>query len=118
MRVADICPTCATFINASCIIYGGEQYLSNILTEPLQPLDEILENINNAFETPVNNTVPTAVPQYLGQLYYNPTTSNLYIGLSNSIPNWGFLGTVITTTTTTSSTSTSSSSTTTSTTTL
>lgn len=113
MRVADICPTCATFINASCIIYGGEQYLSNILVEPLESLDEILEDINNAFPASVSSGAPTAIPQYVGQLYYDSTNSVLYVGLSNTIPNWGNLGSVITTTTTTSTSSSTTTTTTT-----
>jgi hypothetical protein len=110
MRVAEICPTCATYINASCIVYDGS-YLPNTDVSPMDTLDEILEKIDNSFELTDGVGIPTSVPAYVGQLYL-ATNGNLYIGLSDSIPNWGFIGTIITTTTTTSS-STSSTTTTT-----
>ena len=111
MRVAEICDTCATYINAVCIIYNGD-YLSNIDVSPLDSLDMILEDINDAFQAPVGSGAPTTIPDFVGQLHYDFTNSVLYIGLSNTLPNWGNLGSVVTTTTTTS-TSTSSTTTTT-----
>ena len=116
MRVADICDTCATYINAACIIYNGD-YLSNINVSPLDSLDMALENINESFQSPVGSGIPTDIPDFVGQLYYDSSNSVLYVGLSNTLPNWGNLGAVVTTTTTSSTTSTSTSSTTTTTTT-
>lgn len=48
MRTAAICPTCATFINALCIIYNGE-YLEALDIEPLDDLETILIKINTAW---------------------------------------------------------------------
>lgn len=45
MRTAAICPTCATYINAACIIYNGPNLL-NINTLTLDNLEDILGNIN------------------------------------------------------------------------
>lgn len=45
MRTAAICPTCATYINALCIIYDGPNLL-NINTLTLDNLEDILGNIN------------------------------------------------------------------------
>ena len=45
MRTAAICPTCATYENALCILYNGE-YLSTIDVAPLDSLEIALENIN------------------------------------------------------------------------
>lgn len=45
MRTAAICPTCATYINAVCIIYDGPNLL-NIDTLTLDNLEDILGNIN------------------------------------------------------------------------
>jgi hypothetical protein len=47
MRIATICPTCATFINSVCVIYDGE-YLANIDVAPGDTLDEILAKINGS----------------------------------------------------------------------
>lgn len=112
MRVAEICDTCATYINAACIIYNGD-FLSSIGGDPLDSLDIILGKINDAFPAIQQSGLPgSLIPAFEGQLYINSANQNLYIGLSDSIPNWGFLGTISTTTTTTS-TSTSSTTTTT-----
>ena len=59
MRTAAICPTCATYENAKCIIYNGP-YLSNIKVDPLEDLESILAKINTNLiprtgtSTPVN----------------------------------------------------------------
>lgn len=47
MRTAAICPTCATYENAVCIIYNGE-FLSNIGVSPLDSLQSALESIDGA----------------------------------------------------------------------
>jgi len=58
MRVAEICPDCATYINAACIIYNGE-YLSNIDVSPLDSLDDILVKINDALGALTTTTTTT-----------------------------------------------------------
>jgi len=50
MRTADICPTCATYINALCVIYNGV-YLSTIDVEPLDSLEVALGKINTFLGT-------------------------------------------------------------------
>ena len=102
MRVAEICPVCATYINAACIIYNGE-YLSNIDVSPLESLDEILGSINDTFAAIVEPGVPTDVPDFIGQFYVDETSLNLYIALSDTLPNWGLIGPIVTTSTTTTS---------------
>lgn len=47
MRTAAICPTCATYENALCVLYNGE-YLSNIDVEPLDSVQTALEKIDLA----------------------------------------------------------------------
>ena len=59
MRVAEICPECATYINAACIIYNGE-YLSNIDVSPLDSLDDILVKINDALGNLTTSTTTTS----------------------------------------------------------
>lgn len=49
MRTAAICPTCATYENALCILYNGE-YLSAIDVAPLDSLEVALENINTTID--------------------------------------------------------------------
>lgn len=77
MRTAAICPTCATFTNALCVIYDGE-YLENIDVSPMDNLEDIIVNINNNL-VPVHAAgAPTTSAVYIGQLYVNDTNSDLY----------------------------------------
>lgn len=48
MRTAEICPTCATYTNALCVLYDGPTVLTNINVDPLDSLDAALVNINTA----------------------------------------------------------------------
>lgn len=106
MRVASICDTCATIINASCIIYNGN-YLSVIDTSPLDSLDMILSNINDAYESQSGDGAPTTqIPLYIGQYYIDTTNDEVWIGLSTSGINWGLFGSYTTTTTTSTTTTT------------
>jgi hypothetical protein len=41
MRTAAICPTCATYTNAVCVLYDGP-YLSNLDIAPLTDLEEVI----------------------------------------------------------------------------
>lgn len=100
MRIAEFCPNCATYIDATCIIYNGD-YLSSIDVSPLTSLDEILEDINNTFNALSGSGSPTTIPAFLGQLYINTAVDQLWIGLGTSSINWGLLGSISTTTTTT-----------------
>ena len=77
MRTAAICPTCATYENALCIIYNGP-YLANIQANPLEDLPTILGKINTNLVPLSGTTAPSTSATYKGQLYLNTTTSMLY----------------------------------------
>ena len=77
MRTAAICPTCATYENALCIIYNGP-YLNNIDVNPLEDLPTILAKINNNLVPKTGTTAPSISATYLGQTYLNTTTKLLY----------------------------------------
>ena len=77
MRTAAICPTCATYENAKCIIYNGP-YLSNIQANPLEDLPTILAKINNNLVPIFGTTAPSTSATYLGQTYLNTAKSMLY----------------------------------------
>jgi hypothetical protein len=81
MRTAAICPTCATYENALCIIYNGP-YLSNINVNPLEDLPTILGKINTNLVPLSGTTAPTIPARYLGQTYLNTTTKLLYFAKS------------------------------------
>jgi hypothetical protein len=77
MRTAAICPTCATYENALCIIYNGP-YLNNIDVNPLEDLPTILAKINTNLVPKTGTTAPSTSATYLGQTYLNTTTKLLY----------------------------------------
>jgi hypothetical protein len=81
MRTAAICPTCATYENAKCIIYNGP-FLSNIQVNPLEDLPTILGKINNNLVPKTGTTAPSTSATYRGQLYLNTTNSILYFAKS------------------------------------
>ena len=59
MRIATICPTCATLVNALCVIYDGD-YLANIGAEPGDTLEDILVKINAALPTTTTTSTSTS----------------------------------------------------------
>jgi hypothetical protein len=81
MRTAAICPTCATYENALCIIYNGP-YLNNINVNPLEDLPTILAKINTNLVPKTGITAPTIPATYLGQTYLDTTTKILYFAKS------------------------------------
>jgi hypothetical protein len=81
MRTAAICPTCATYENALCIIYNGP-YLNNIDVNPLEDLPTILGKINTNLVPKTGTTAPSIPATYLGQTYLNTTTKLLYFAKS------------------------------------
>lgn len=112
MRTAQVCPTCATYVNAICVIYDGE-ILSNINVSPLDPLDEILVNIDTTIGdinteityinndiSDINNTIdglyplfgtedPTQNSSFIGQTYINTSTGQMFFSTSTgSGTNW------------------------------
>lgn len=63
MRTAAICPTCATYTNAVCVIYDGP-YLSNLGINPMSSLDDALQQINSVagmFEKTANKSTNTSL---------------------------------------------------------
>ena len=99
MRIAALCPTCATFTNSICVIYNGV-YLSNINASPLDPLDTVFANINTAvgnINTSISNlnnsivtvnnkyapltgtVVPVINASFVGQLYVDTALSDFYL---------------------------------------
>ena len=77
MRTAAICPTCATYENAKCIVYNGP-YLTNINVNPLEDLESVLAKINTNLVPKTGTTAPSTSATYLGQTYLNTTTKILY----------------------------------------
>ena len=84
MRTAAICPTCATFTNAVCVIYDGV-YLENIDVTPLDSLETALVNIDTAVGnlTPLHGIVPpTANASFIGQVYIDTAAPAMYYAIS------------------------------------
>ena len=81
MRTAAICPTCATYENAKCILYNGS-FLSNINVAPLDDLETILGKINTRLVPLTGVVAPSTSATYLGQLYLNTAKSVLYFAKS------------------------------------
>lgn len=81
MRTAAICPTCAVYENALCIIYNGP-YLTNIKVNPLEDLQSVLAKINTNLVPLSGTTAPSSSATYLGQTYLNTTKSILYFAKS------------------------------------
>lgn len=73
MRIAAICPTCATYENALCVLYNGD-YLSNTNIQPLDSLEVALEKINSNLVPTSGTGNPTINATYVGQLYVNTTS--------------------------------------------
>lgn len=92
MRTAAICPTCATYTNALCVIYNG-QYLANIDVSPLDDLQTILGNINSNLVPITGTGVPTMNSTYLGQIYINSTNGSIYYSVhtGTGASDWVFL---------------------------
>jgi hypothetical protein len=92
MRTAEICPTCATYTNAVCVIYDG-LYLTNTDVTPLDSLDVVITKINDNL-VPVSGVVaPTLNAVYIGQLYVDTATPALYYAKSvgSSAADWVLL---------------------------
>lgn len=81
MRTAQICPTCATYTNALCVIYDGP-YLSNINVSPMDDLESALGNINDNLVPIYGAGAPTNSAIYEGQIYIDNVTSQVYIAIA------------------------------------
>lgn len=92
MRTAEICPTCATYQNALCILYNG-LYLSNLDIEPLDSIEEILGKINDNV-VPTNGTGPSIISGvYYAQQHLDTFNNKLYSAktLGNGINDWDLI---------------------------
>lgn len=81
MRTAAICPTCATYDNALCVLYNGE-YLTNTDIEPLDSLEEAIVKINNNLVPKFDIVAPIASAIYIGQLHVDTAAPALYYAKS------------------------------------
>ena len=92
MRTAEICPTCATYTNAVCVIYDGI-YLTNTGVAPLDPLDVVITKINNNLVPKRGIVNPKANAVYVGQLYVDTAAPALYYAKSvgSSAADWVLL---------------------------
>lgn len=77
MRTAAICPTCATYINALCVIYNGPN-LTNINVATLDTIQHVIQNINSNLVPVHGGGAPTNGATYIGQLYVNSSTGDIY----------------------------------------
>lgn len=81
MRTAAICPTCATYTNAVCVIYNGPN-LTNINVATLDNLEDIIQNINDNLVPIYGAGAPTNGAVYEGQIYIDNSTGDIYIATS------------------------------------
>jgi len=89
MRTAAICPTCATYENALCILYNGV-YLTNTDIDPLDSVETAITKINNNLVPLSGIIAPTNSAVYIGQLYVDTATPTLYYAQSigNGAADW------------------------------
>jgi hypothetical protein len=74
MRTAAICPTCATYTNAVCVLYDGP-YLSNLDIAPLTDLEEIIGIINSKVQLKLGYTPENVANK----------STNVLLGTSNTL---------------------------------
>ena len=74
MRTAAICPTCATYTNAVCVLYDGP-YLSNLDINPLTDLEEIIGIIDNKVQLKLGFTPENVANK----------STNVLLGTSNTL---------------------------------
>lgn len=59
MRTAEVCPTCAKYTNALCVLYDGE-YLAYLGIEPGDSMEVVLGKINDWLAANVSTTSTTS----------------------------------------------------------
>lgn len=74
MRTAAICPTCATYTNAVCVLYDGPAVLTNIPANPLDNMDQILVALNTTIGN-INTTLATLTTPTLSQVLNSGNTA-------------------------------------------
>jgi len=80
MRTAAICPTCATYTNAVCILYDGP-FLSNIGVSPMDSLQSALGSIDSAIGT-INDQLTAG---YTGDVTIDGTTLTFTNGILTAV---------------------------------
>lgn len=91
MRTAAICPTCATYFNAVCVLYDGPDNLTCIPASPNDNLDEILVALNDTLcdiksdITTINNTLG-ALPDPVGTVTSVQLSGGAGISISGTNP--------------------------------
>lgn len=87
MRTAQICPTCATYTNAKCVIYDGP-FLTNSGIAPLDDLETALGLIDAQLGVLANSIINPVYTGWVGQITQSgtnaPTVYNLF---SNTLAN-------------------------------
>ena len=78
MRTAAICPTCATYENALCIIYNGA-YLSNIDAVPLDSIEAILVKTNARVQILANKSIDGTFAANSDTLYPSQKAVKTYV---------------------------------------
>jgi len=81
MRTAAICPTCATFTNALCVLYDGE-LLVNSDIDPLDSVTTAIEKLNDALAPGNGIVAPTVSAVYVGQLFVDTDEPALYSAIT------------------------------------
>ena len=95
MRTAKICPTCATFENALCILYNGIHLpITNI--SPLDSMEVALNKIETRIPSQTGLDAPTNSAYYLGQLYLDTVTKMIYyaVNVGTGIDDWAIVPTI------------------------
>ena len=96
MRTAEICPTCAVFQNAECIIYNGD-YLGNAVVNPGDNLQTILGNINVNLVPSFSTSPPVSPAPYVGKIHVDQSVpgGKVYIAnIAGTSSDWEVLVTV------------------------
>ena len=95
MRTAEICPTCAVFQNAECIIYDGD-YLGNAVVNPGDNLQTILGSINVNLAPSYTTSTPVSPAPYVGKIHVDQSTEGkVYIAnLAGTASDWEVLVTL------------------------
>ena len=96
MRTAEICPTCAVYQNAECIIYNGP-YLANAVVNPGDNLQNILASINLNLVPSYNSSTHVSPAPYVGKIHVDQSVQGgkVYIAnLAGTASDWEILLTV------------------------
>jgi len=95
MRTAEICPTCAVYQNAECIIYNGK-YLANAVVNPGDNLQDALYSINVNLVPSYSTSTPSSPAPYVGKIHVDQSNNGkVYIAsLAGTASDWEVVVTV------------------------